>query len=233
MAETKSLAASVRSGTGKGAARSVRREGRIPGVVYGGGEPPVPISLLWHDVNVLIYHGGFLTTTFNLDVDGTPELVIPRDYQLDPVKDRPLHVDFLRIKKGSKLDVEIPVHAINEEEAPGLKLGGVVNIVRHTIELKVSADAIPDAIEIDVTGMEIGDVRHMSDLKLPRGAKLSSPEDDFTVLTIAPPVKEIVEEEPEVAADEVPSEEGSADDDAVAEGLDDKDDAAKGDKKGD
>ena len=220
MAETKSLAASVRSGTGKGAARSVRREGRIPGVVYGGGEPPVPISLLWHDVNVLIYHGGFLTTTFNLDVDGTPELVIPRDYQLDPIKDRPLHVDFLRIKKGSKLDVEIPVRAINEEEAPGLKLGGVINIVRHTIELKVSADAIPDAIEIDITGMEIGDSRHMSDLKLPRGTKLSTPDDDFTVLTIAPPVKEIVDDVPEIAADEVPveGEEGSADDDGDVAG---------------
>lgn len=233
MAETKSLAASVRSGTGKGAARSVRREGRIPGVVYGGGEPPMPISLLWHDVNVLIYHGGFLTTTFDLDVDGTKELVIPRDYQLDPVKDRPLHVDFLRIRKGSKLDVEIPVRAINEEEAPGLKLGGVVNIVRHAIELKVSADAIPDAIEIDITGMEIGDSRHMSDLKLPRGTKLSSPGDDFTVLTIAPPVKEIVEEEPEVAADavEVEGEEGEA-----AEAGDDaetKDGDAKDEKKDD
>jgi large subunit ribosomal protein L25 len=224
MAETKSLAASVRSGTGKGAARSVRREGRIPGVVYGGGEPPVPISLLWHDVNVLIYHGGFLTTTFDLDIDGTKELVIPRDYQLDPVKDRPLHVDFLRIKKGSKIDVEIPVRVFNEEEAVGLKKGGVVNLVQHAIELKVAADAIPDAIEVDIAGMDIGDVRHLSDLKLPRGAKLSSPsEDDITILTIAPPVEEVVDEEPEVAADAVPSEEGDAEADA-AEGY-------KGDSK--
>ena len=225
MAETKSLAASVRSGTGKGAARSVRREGRIPGVIYGGGEPPVPISLLWHDVNVLIYHGGFLTTTFNLDVDGAPELVIPRDYQLDPVKDRPLHVDFLRIKKGSKIDVEIPVHVINEDEAVGLKNGGVVNLVKHAIELKVPADAIPDAIEVDIAGMEIGDVKHLSDIKLPRGTKLSAAsDDDYTVLTIAPPVKEVVEDEPEVAADAVPSEEGDAE--ADAEGDDDKDEKA-------
>ncbi|MCX8253312.1 50S ribosomal protein L25 [Beijerinckiaceae bacterium RH AL1] len=230
MAETKSLAASVRSGTGKGAARSVRREGRIPGVVYGGGEPPVPISLLWHDVNVLIYHGGFLTTTFDLDIDGTKELVIPRDYQLDPVKDRPLHVDFLRIKKGSKIDVEIPVRVFNEEEAVGLKKGGVVNLVQHAIELKVAADAIPDAIEVDIAGMDIGDVRHLSDLKLPRGAKLSSPsEDDITILTIAPPVEEVVDEEPEVAADAVPSEEGDAEADA-AEG--DKSDS-KDEKKDD
>jgi large subunit ribosomal protein L25 len=230
MAETKSLAASVRSGTGKGAARSVRREGRIPGVVYGGGEPPVPISLLWHDVNVLIYHGGFLTTTFDLDIDGTKELVIPRDYQLDPVKDRPLHVDFLRIKKGSKIDVEIPVRVFNEEEAVGLKKGGVVNLVQHAIELKVAADAIPDAIEVDIAGMDIGDVRHLSDLKLPRGAKLSSPsEDDITILTIAPPVEEVVDEEPEVAADAVPSEEG----DAEADGAEGEKGDSKDEKKDD
>jgi len=232
MAETKSLAATVRSGTGKGAARSVRREGRIPGVIYGGGEPPIPISLLWHDVNLLIYQGGFLTTTFDLDVDGEKELVIPRDYQLDPVKDKPLHVDFLRIRKGSKIDVEIPVHGINEDEAPGLKRGGVINIVRHALELKVSADAIPEAIEVDLTGMEIGDVRHISDLKLPRGAKLSTPGEDFTVLTIAAPVKEVVEDEAPESA-EVPSEAGSADDDAAAEGLDDADKAAKHEKTDD
>ena len=145
----------------------------------------MPISLLWHDVNLLIYKGGFLTTTFDLDVDGTKELVIPRDYQLDPIKDKPLHVDFLRIRKGSKIDVDIPVHAINEDEAPGLKKGGVVNIVRHSIELKVPADAIPDAIEIDIAGMEIGDVRHMSDIKLPRGSKFTTPGSDHGMYKIS------------------------------------------------
>ncbi len=213
MAETKSLAASVRSGTGKGAARSVRREGRIPGVIYGGGDAPMPISLLWHDVNKLIYAGHFLTTTFDLDVDGNVERVIPRDYQLDPIKDRPLHVDFLRIKAGSKITVDIPVHIVNEDEAPGIKQGGVVNLVRHTLELRVGADAIPASVEVDIAGMTIGDSKHMSDIKLPRGAKLAAPEEDFTVLTLAAPVEEIVETEAPESV-EVPSEAGSPEDDA-------------------
>ena len=218
MAETKSLAASVRGGVGKGAARSVRREGRIPGVIYGGGEPPVPISLLWHDVNKLIYAGHFLTTSFDLAVDGTVERVIPRDYQLDPIKDRPLHVDFLRIKAGSKITVEIPVHVANEDAAPGLKDGGALNLVLHALELRVSADAIPDAVTVDLTGLAIGDSVHVGQLKLPRGASLATPGDELTVLTIAAPVEEVVETEaPETLA--VPSEAGSAEDDpAKAEG---------------
>ncbi len=218
MAETKSLAASVRSGVGKGAARSVRREGRIPGVIYGGGEPPAPISLLWHDINKLIYAGHFLTTTFDLDVDGSVERVIPRDYQLDPIKDRPLHVDFLRIRAGSRILVEIPVHVANEEEAPGLKAGGVVNIVRHSLELRVSADAIPTGVTVDVTGLAIGDSVHMSEIKLPRGVSFATPGEDFTVLTIAAPVEEVVEIEAPLLVD-VPSDAGSAEDDpAKAEG---------------
>ncbi len=190
MAETKSLAASVRSGVGKGAARSVRREGRIPAVVYGGGEPPTPIALSWHDVNKLIYAGGFMTTTFDLDIDGVTERVIPRDYQLDRVKDRPLHVDFLRLKKGQKIDVEIPVHTVGQETSPGLKQGGVLNIVRHVVELNVAADAIPEHVEIDVSKLEIGESVHLSDVKLPRGARLSTAaEGEVTVLTIAAPVE--------------------------------------------
>lgn len=203
MAETKSLAASVRNGVGKGAARSVRREGRIPAVVYGGGEPPTPIALSWHDVNKLIYAGGFMTTTFELDIDGAKERVIPRDYQLDRVRDRPLHVDFLRLKKGQKIDVEIPVHATGQEEAPGLKKGGVLNIVRHVVELNVVADAIPEHIEIDVSKMEIGESVHVSDLKLPRGARLSTAaEAEFTVLTLAAPLVEPEPEEETVATTE-------------------------------
>ena len=223
MAETKSLAASVRSGVGKGAARSVRREGRIPGVIYGGGEPPTPISLVWRDVNKLIYAGHFLTTTFDIDVDGDVERVIPRDYQLDPIKDKPLHVDFLRIKAGSKINVDIPVHVIGEDEAPGLKVGGVVNIVRHALELKVNADAIPAGIEVDIKGLAIGDSIHMSEVKLPRGARLATPGEDFTVLTIAPPVEEIIETEAPETVD-VPTEHGSPEDEARAE------DEAAGDK---
>ena len=213
MAETKSLAASVRSAVGKGAARSVRREGRIPGVIYGGGEPPTPIALSWHEVNKLIYAGHFMTTTFDIDVDGEKQRVIPRDYQLDPIKDRPLHVDFLRLKAGQKITVEIPVHAIGQDDSPGLKAGGAVNIVRHVIELSVPADAIPENIEIDVSKMVIGDSVHVSEMKLPRGARLANAGDaEFAVLTLAPPVvePEPEEEEPATTAVEGEAEDGGA-----------------------
>ncbi len=229
MAEAKSLAASVRSKVGKGAARSVRREGRIPGVIYGGGEKPTPISLSWHDVNKLIYAGGFMTTTFDIDVDGDVEKVIPRDYQLDPVKDRPLHVDFLRLKAGQRIAVEIPIQVIGQDESTAIKNGGVVNIVRHTIELTVGADAIPEHIVVDVEKLEIGDGVHVSDLVLPRGSRLTNVADmEFAVLNIQPPV---VEPEPEEELTTLVEGEEGADGEATAEGGEA---AADGDaKKGD
>ena len=144
MAGTKTLAATARKGTGKGAARSVRREGRIPGVIYGGGDAAEPIALDYRELNKLIYAGHFLTTIFELDVGGVKQRVIPRDYQLDPIKDQPLHVDFLRLKPGASLRVQVPVHFINQDICPGIKRGGSLNIVRHTIEMRVPADAIPE-----------------------------------------------------------------------------------------
>ena len=198
MAETKSLAASVRSGTGKGAARSVRREGRIPGVIYGGGDAPTSITLSFRDVNKVIYAGHFLTTIFEIDLDGAKERVIPRDYQLDPIKDRPLHVDFLRLKAGTRLRVDIPVVITGAEESPGVKLGGVVNIVRHSLDLKVGADAIPENVVVDISGMEIGDSKHLSDVTLPAGSRPAQRGLDYTVVTVAPPVE--AEDEPAAAA---------------------------------
>ncbi len=147
MAEIKTLAATVRSGTGKGAARSVRREGKIPGVIYGGGEAAQPITLNYRDMHKLIYAGHFLTTIFEIEIDGKKERAIPRDYQLDVVRDTPLHVDFLRLKPGSRLKVNVPVHFHNQEAAPGIKRGGSLNIVLHTIELVVPADNIPESID--------------------------------------------------------------------------------------
>ena len=229
MAEAKTLAASVRSKVGKGAARSVRREGRIPGVIYGGGEKPTSISLSWHDVNKLIYAGGFMTTTFDIDVDGDVEKVIPRDYQLDPIKDRPLHVDFLRLKAGQKIAVEIPIHVTGHEESMAIKNGGVVNIVRHVVELTVAADAIPENIQVDVTDMAVGDGLHISELKLPRGARLTNEADaEYAVLNIQPPVVEPEPEPEEIATtlvegEDVPEGEtagGGADD--AKKGDDDK-----------
>lgn len=199
MAANKQLAATVRTGTGKGAARSVRRESRVPGVIYGGGEPAQPISLDYKTINQLIYAGRFLTTIFDVDLgDGKVERVIPRDYQLDVVRDTPLHVDFLRLKPGSTLRVDVPVKVIGAEVSPGIKLGGTLNIVRHTIELRVPADNIPESLTIDASNLGINDSLHISAVSLPEGCKPIIADRDFTIATIAPPAK--VEEAPEAAA---------------------------------
>jgi large subunit ribosomal protein L25 len=198
MAETKILAATVRGAGGKGAARSVRREGRLPGVIYGGGDPAEPIALDYRDVNRLIYAGHFLTTIFEIDVAGTKQRVIPRDYQLDPVKDTPLHVDFLRLKPGATLRIDVPVHFINQDICPGIKRGGALNVVRHAIEMRVPADAIPEAVTADLATLDINDSLHISAIPLPEGCRPTILDRDFTVATIAPPVA--VAEEPGAAA---------------------------------
>ncbi|WP_298424991.1 50S ribosomal protein L25/general stress protein Ctc [Rhodoblastus sp.] len=199
MAEIKKLAATVRSGTGKGAARSVRREGRIPAVIYGGGEAATPISLSYRDVQKLIYAGHFLTTIFEIDIDGKAERAIPRDYQLDVVRDTPMHVDFLRLKAGSKLKVAVPVHFANHEAAPGLKRGGSINIVLHTIEMMVPADNIPESVTIDLTGLDFNDSVHIQSLTLPANC---TPVDksNFTIATISPPAGGAAAAEAEAAA---------------------------------
>ena len=198
MAANKQLAATVRSGTGKGAARSVRRENRVPGVIYGGGEAAQTISLDYKTLNQLIYAGHFLTTIFDIDVEGKVERVIPRDYQLDVVRDTPLHVDFLRLKPGSSLRVDVPIHVVGSETSPGIKLGGSLNVVRHTIEMRVPADNIPEAITIDIGSAGINDSIHISAVALPEGCKPIIADRDFTIVTIAPPAK--VEETPAAAA---------------------------------
>ncbi len=185
-AAIKQLAATVRGGSGKGAARSVRREGRVPGVIYGGGQSPQGISLDFKTLNTLIYAGHFLTTIFEIEVDGKKERAIPRDYQLDVVSDKPVHVDFLRLVAGSSLRVEVPVHFVNHDTCPGIKVGGTLNVVRHTIEMRVPADNIPDGVTIDLAGMNINESIHISSIKLPEGCKPII-QRDFTVATIAPP----------------------------------------------
>jgi large subunit ribosomal protein L25 len=187
MASVKQLQAVARDRAGKGAARAVRRQGRVPAVIYGAGEAARPIALDANQAKQLIFAGHFLTTVFEIEVDGTKTRAIPRDYQLDPVKDFPIHVDFLRLAEGQKIRVEVPVHFINQEASPGLKRGGTLNIVRHTIELLVPADAIPEFIEADLTGFNIGDSLHISAIKLPEGARPTVAERDFTVATIVAP----------------------------------------------
>jgi large subunit ribosomal protein L25 len=188
MAETKTLTATARDGTGKGAARGVRREGRIPAVIYGGGDPAEPIALDYREINKLIYAGHFLTTIFEIDVKGAKHRVIPRDYQLDPVKDQPLHVDFLRLKPGTTLRVNVPVHFINQDISPGIKKGGSLNIVRHAVEMRVPAEAIPDGITADLSQLDIAESLHISAVTLPPGCKPTVADRDFTIATIVPPL---------------------------------------------
>lgn len=187
MAAAKELKAKARSGVGKGAARALRREGWIPAVIYGDKKDPLPISISYNEAMKSIYAGGFLSHVITVDVDGTKHKVIPRDYQLDPVKDFALHVDFLRVGANTKLNVQVAVHFINQDQSPGIKKGGVLNIVHHTIELSVPADAIPEAITVDLAGRDIGDTIHISAITLPAGASVHSHEADMTIATLAAP----------------------------------------------
>jgi len=181
------LKAKARSGVGKGAARALRREGWIPAVIYGDKKEPTPISISYNEAMKSIYAGGFLSHVITLDVDGAKHRVIPRDYQLDPVKDTAVHVDFLRVGAHTKLNVQVAVHFINQEASPGIKKGGVLNIVHHTVELSVPADAIPEALTVDLTGKDIGDSIHISSISLPAGASVRSHEKDLTIATVAAP----------------------------------------------
>jgi large subunit ribosomal protein L25 len=180
------LTATVREKVGKGAARAVRREGQIPAVIYGGKEPPLSINLSGREVEMKIHAGGFLTTVADIKVGAETIRTLPRDFQLHPVSDRPMHVDFLRILAGTKIRVEVPVHFVNDADAPGIKRGGVLNVVRHRVELLCPADGIPDAIIADLTGFEINDSLHISAITLPEGVEPTI-DRDFTIATIAAP----------------------------------------------
>ena len=184
MAEAIELKAWARGRSGKGGARAERRDGRIPGVVYGDKQQPQTISVDYRAVNQQLHTGHFQSTIFVLDVEGKKSRVIPRAVQLDPVRDFPIHVDFLRLGKDAMVTVEVPVRFLNEAASPGLKRGGVLNIVRHEIAVRCPADAIPDHFEVDLTGLEIGDSVHISAIKLPDGVRPTIAERDFTVATI-------------------------------------------------
>ena len=186
MATVIELSATARPKSGKGAARTVRRAGRVPGVIYGDNKEPIGVSLDFKELKQKIYAGHFLTTVCNLDVDGTKHRVIPRDFQLDPVMDNPVHVDFLRLGEGAQVRVRVPIHVTNADQAPGIKRGGTVNIVTHTISVQVAADDIPQAFEVDLTGLEINYSRHLSDIKLPANVKVLE-HGDITLVTIVPP----------------------------------------------
>ena len=179
------LKAEAREQVGKGSARLVRRNGKVPAVIYGDKQPPLAIALSYKEIYYKIHGGGFLTTVATIELDGKKIQVLPKDYQLDPVRDFPMHVDFLRIGKNTEVNVNVPVHFINEEKSPGLKRGGVLNIVRHEVEFHCPANAIPDAITVDLTGTEIGDSIHISSVTLPTGVKPVISDRDFTIATVA------------------------------------------------
>ncbi len=198
-AEIISLTATARPRAGKGAARQARRDGNIPAVIYGDKQPPEIIALDFNTVRKQILQGHFTSKVFDIDVAGKGKIrVIPRDVQVDPVKDQPLHVDFLRIGKDGIIRVFVPVRVVNEGLSPGLKRGGVLNIVRHEIEVYCPYDRIPEFFELDLTGIEIGRSIHISAITLPEGVKPVISNRDFTVATIAGSRKE---EEAAVAAD--------------------------------
>jgi len=185
MAQVSEIKASTRTGSGTGSARATRREAKVPAVIYGDGRAPENIALLSNEVVNVMNRGRFLSTLIDLDIDGAKTRVIPREVQVDPVSDKPVHVDFQRVSPGSRLRVSVPVRFVGEALSPGLKRGGVLNIVRHDIEVTCPADAIPDYFEFSLEGMEIGRSLHISAIKLPEGVKTTIQNRDFTVATVA------------------------------------------------
>src|SRR5690606_32668335 len=181
------LKAEARERVGKGSSRELRRNGMIPAVIYGDKQTPLAIAIDYKEIFYKIHGGGFMTTIATIDVDGKKIQALPKDYQLDPVRDFPMHVDFLRVSKNTVVTVNIPVHFINEEKSVGIKRGGVLNIVRHDIEATVPANEIPDVIEVDLAGTDLGDSIHISSVKLPADVKPTITDRDFTIATIAAP----------------------------------------------
>ncbi len=187
MSDTLTLSAEAREQAGKGASRALRREGRIPAVVYGGKEEPLSIHIEERALQRMLGTGHFTNSIVMIDVGGKSVRTLPKDVAFHPVSDRPLHVDFLRLSKNAKVDVSVPVVFENEEDSPGLKRGAVLNIVRHELELTCDADKIPDEIHIDVTGLDVGDSIHISHVKLPEGSVSAITDRDFTIATIVAP----------------------------------------------
>ena len=224
MPKTSTLQVQGRDRAGKGAARATRRQGLVPGVIYGGREDATLIALEPKILNTLMHDPAFKTNIFEVDIAGKKQRTMAMDVQLDPVSDKPIHADFRRIDKDTIVRVPVPVRFHNEVASPGIKLGGVLNIVRHDVEVRGRPDDLPDHIDIDLTGLEIGDSVHISSVALPEGVKPTIAR-NFTICSIAPPTVMIVEE---VAA---APEEGEAEGEAGAEGEPKAADAGKDEKK--
>jgi large subunit ribosomal protein L25 len=205
MSENAILIAETRDRVGKGTSRALRRDGRTPAVIYGDKKEAISVSLETKELVKAINRGSFLSSIFSVQVGKAKHQVLPRDIQLHPVKDTPVHVDFLRVSAKSKISVYVSVNFLNEDDCPGLSRGGVLNVVRHEVELTVPANAIPEAIEVDLTKFDIGDSIHISDFALPKGVTPTITDRDFTVASLTAPgggVDEDEAEEGEAAATE-------------------------------
>lgn len=210
MTETHRLDAQPRTRAGKGAARRDRRNGRVPAVVYGAGKDPAMITLEPGALDREVYRPGFFTRLYDIRVEGVrgKELAICRDLQFDPVKDRPIHLDFLRVSPKTEVTVQVPVHFVDHDDSPGLQRGGVLDVVRHEVEMLCRAEAIPPYIEVSLKGLDVNDSAHISNVALPEGAQPTISDRDFTIATIAAPsslkaeAAEAAEAEAEESADE-------------------------------
>lgn len=207
------LKAVARERVGKGAARATRREGLVPAVIYGDNKSPLTIALPAKETAIAANDSSFMARVVDLDVDGKIHSVIAKDVQRDPVKDFVIHIDFLRVGKGSTLTVNVPVQFVNEEASPGIKRGGVLNIVRHEVECIVPGNAVPEFLEGDLTGLDVGDGLHISAVSLPDGVTPTITDRDFTIATVAAPAAlksedEVAGEVEETAAENEDSEAG-------------------------
>lgn len=212
------LNATVRAGTGKGAARQARRDGLVPGVVYGGGADPQAITIPFNVLLKSLRAGGFMSTLFNLKVEGQDDVrVICRGVQRDVVKSLPTHIDLMRLKRDSRINMNIPVVFLNEEESVGLKKGGVLNAVRSEVELMVTASNIPDSITVDIADIDVGDIVHISDITLPEGTRPVITDRDFVVASISAPSSLKSEDEDDSEAAEGEEGETPAEDAAAEE----------------
>jgi large subunit ribosomal protein L25 len=207
----------AREATGKGAARALRRQNRIPAVVYGSDAPPRTISVGRRDLEQELARGGFQNRLLNLKLEDKSQRVLPREVQFHVVTDVPIHVDFLRLAEDAELALMVPMVFVNEEECEGLRRGGVLNVVRHEIEVMCRADAIPETIECDLTGLDIGDSIHISAITLPEGVAPTITDRDFTIATIAAPSLKSEEEEEAEEGEEIEGEAEAAEEGEAAE----------------
>ncbi len=211
MTHTYTMAAEKRERAGKGIARALRREGKIPSVIYGGNKEPVIIALDDNKSNVEYNKGHMLTSLCDMEIDGKKETVLARDVQVHPVTDRVLHIDFLRVTPKTTLVVKVPVHFIDEDKCPGLRKKGVLNVTRHEVELICKATDIPDALEVSLENIEIGQAVRISNAKLPEGTKPAIDDRDFTIAQMAAPRIEVS------SSDEESAEEGEANEGETSE----------------